>query len=75
MVHIVVAVSGPHNVHHWKIWIPHFLGVGMKNYTHEAVNMIANLKADLLTHIAYIATHNRTVNMLGKEGRGKPMIS
>ena len=65
--------DGPHIVRHWKIWIPHFLGVGMKNYAHEAANMIANLKADLPAHIAYIATHNRTVNMLGKEGRGKPI--
>ena len=46
--------------------------MGMKNYASEAANMIANLKADLPTHIAYIATHNRTVNMQGKAGKGKP---
>ena len=65
--------DGPHIIRHWKIWIPHFLGVGMKNYASKAANMIANLKADLPTHIAYIATHNRTVNMQGKAGKGKPI--
>ena len=65
--------DGPHIIRHWKYWIPHFLGAGMKNYAHEAANLIANLKADFPAHIAYIATHNRTVNMQGKEGRGKPI--
>ena len=33
--------------------------------------MIASLCADLPRHLAYIATHNRTVNTEGKPGRGK----
>ena len=65
--------DGPHIIRHWKYWIPHFLGAGMKNYAHEAANLIANIKADFPAHIAYIATHNRTVNMQGKDGRGKPI--
>lgn len=65
--------DGPHVIRHWKFWIPHFLGAGMKNYASEAANLIANIKADFPAHIAYIATHNRTVNMQGKEGRGKPI--
>ena len=56
-------------------WIPHFLGAGMKNYAHEAANLIANIKADFPTHIAYIATHNRTVNMQGKKEKGNLLIS
>ena len=65
--------DGPHIIRHWKIWIPRFLGSGMKNYTSEAANMIANLKADFPAHIAYIIIHNRTVNMQGKEGKGQPI--
>ena len=64
--------DGTQVIRHWKFWIPHFLGVGMKNYAAEAANLIANIKADFPAHIAYIATHNRTVNMEGKEGKGKP---
>ena len=65
--------EGEHIIRHWKIWIPHFLGVGMKNYACEAANLIANIKADFPAHIAYIAIHNRTVNMQGKPGMGKPV--
>lgn len=65
--------DGEHVIRHWKIWIPHFLGVGMKNYASEAANLIANIKADFPAHIAYIAIHNRTVNMHGKPGMGKPI--
>ena len=32
-----------------------------------------NLTARFPRHIAYIATHNRTVNMDGKPGHGKPL--
>ena len=35
--------------------------------------MMANLCADYPRHIAYIITHNRTVNIEGKTGRGKPL--
>lgn len=65
--------DGPHIIRHWKFWIPHFIGAGMKNYAIEAANLIANIKADFPAHIAYIAIHNRTVNMQGKEGKGKPI--
>ena len=65
--------DGEHIMRHWKIWIPQFLGVGMKNYALEAANMIANVKADFPSHVAYIAIHNRTVNMHGKPGMAKPI--
>ena len=65
--------DGEHILRHWKIWIPHFIGTGMKNYASEVANMIANMKADFPAHIAYIATHNHTVNMQGKPGMGKPI--
>ena len=62
--------DGVHIIRHWKTWIPHFLGVGMTNYASEA---IANINASFPAHVAYIATHNRTVNMQGKAGKGKPI--
>ena len=43
------------------------------NYSTGAINLIAHLEADFPRHIAYIATHNRTVNTTGKSGRGKPI--
>lgn len=64
---------GPQIVRHWKWWLPRFVGTGKKNYAAEAVNMIANIAADFPRHIAYLATHNRTVNTEGKPGRGKPV--
>lgn len=63
--------DGPHIVRQWKLWLPRLIGNGMKNYAVECVNMIANLGADYPKHIAYIAMHNRTVNMTGKAGHGK----
>ena len=63
--------DGPEIVRHWKWWIPRFIGTGKKNYAAEAVNMIANITADFPKHIAYLATHNRTVNVEGKPGHGK----
>ena len=65
--------DGPTIVRHWKLWLPRFIGTGCKNYTAEAINLIAHLKADFPKHIAYIATHNRTVNTTGKPGHGKPV--
>ena len=62
--------DGPHIIRHWKMWIPHFMGTGMKNYAAEAANLIANVKADFPAHIAYIAINNRTVNV---QGKGKPI--
>ena len=61
---------GPHIIRHWKWWLPRFLATGCSNYASEAVNLIA---ADYTKHIAYIATHNKTVNTKGKPGHGKPV--
>ncbi len=65
--------DGPQIVRHWKWWIPRFIGTGKKMYAAEAVNMIANVTADFPKHIAYLAIHNRTVNIEGKVGHGKPV--
>ena len=65
--------DGPHIIRLWKLWLPRFIGTGRKNYAAECVHMIAKLCADLPRHLSYIATHNRTVNMEGKLGRGKPL--
>ena len=65
--------NGPHVIRHWKWWLPRFLGTGRKNYAVESANLLANLAADFPRHISYIATHNRTVNIEGKPGRGKPV--
>ena len=69
--HAIRWENGPQIVRHWKFWIPRFIGTGKKMYAAEAVNMIANLTADFPRHIAYLATHNRTVNTTGKKGCGK----
>lgn len=63
--------DGQHIVMHWKLWLPRFIGTGC-NAT-EAVNLITHLNADFPKHIAYIVTHNHTVNTTGKAGRGKPI--
>ena len=65
--------DGPHIVRHWKLWLPQFIGTGRKNYAAECVNMLANLCADFPKHILYIVTNNRTVNVEGIPGRGKPI--
>ena len=49
------------------------MGTGRNNYSVEAANLIANLQADFPKHIAYVSTHNRTVNMEGRPGCGKPI--
>ena len=43
--------DGPQIVQHWILWLPRFLATGKKNYASEAVNHIANLKADFPKHI------------------------
>lgn len=65
--------EGSHIIRHWKLWLPIFLGTNCYNYAKEAVNLLANLKADFPLHIAYIVTHNRTVNTEGRVGCGKPI--
>ena len=65
--------NGPQIVQHWKMWLPRFLGTGRKNYASESIHLISNLLANFPRHIAYIVTHNRTVNLRGLPGRGKPI--
>ena len=65
--------DGHHIVRHWKLWLPRFLGTGCENYGTEAADLIINLTARFPRHISYIATHNRTVNMSGIPGHGKPL--
>ena len=65
--------DGPHIIRHWIWWLPLFLGTGKRNYAKEAALLVCKLKADFPKHIAHIATNNRTVNMTGKVGRGKPI--
>ena len=65
--------DGEHIIRHWKLWLPYFLGTGSKNYSGEAAHLICNLQADFPKHIAYITTHNRTVNTTGKPGCGNPL--
>ena len=50
-----------------------FVGTGRKNYAAEAVYLTVNLIASFPKHISYIAVHNRTVNMSGIPGHGKPV--
>ncbi len=65
--------QGANIVRHWKLWLPMFLGKKCYNYAREALNMLANLKANYPSHIAHIVTQNRTVNMDGRPGHGKPI--
>lgn len=71
--HAIRYENGPHIVRLWKLWLPRLIGTGRKNYAVECVHHIANLCAELPKHLSFIATHNRTVNMEGKTGRGKPL--
>ena len=64
---------GEHIVRHWKWWLPRFIATGCSNYATEAVHLITNLRANFPKHISNIATHNRTVNMQGKDGKAKPL--
>ena len=67
--------KGPQIVRHWKYWLPQFVATGCKNYAAEAIHLIANITAVVPKHTAlyYIAVHNKTVNMDGKPGHGKPV--
>jgi len=65
--------DGVHIIRHWKLWLPRLAGTGCKNYAVEAANLIANTTARFPRHISYIVTHNRTVNMDGRPGHGKPL--
>ena len=67
--------NGPLVIILWRLWLPMFLGSGRKNYSVEAANLLANLKADWSSSMAFIHTHNRSVNMSGKETVAKLWIT
>ena len=60
--------NGPLVITHWKLWLPRFIATGCKNYAIKCVHLLTNLCTDLPKHLAYIATHNQTVNVEGKPG-------
>jgi len=68
-----IRQEGEQIVRAWKHWAILFLGTNRKNYYNEAFNLICNLQATFPKHVAYIAMHNRTVNIEGKPGHGKPI--
>ena len=43
--------EGSHVIRQWRLWLPIFLGTKCHNYATEAVNLIANIKADFPKHI------------------------
>ena len=65
--------NGDHIIRLWKFWLLYFLGSGCKNYATEAINLICNLQADFPKATAFVVQHNRTVNMDGRPGHGKPI--
>ena len=62
--------EGDQIICYWKHWLILFLGINRKNY---ALNLLCNLTSTFPRHIAYIVTHNRTVNTAGKCHHGKPL--
>ena len=73
LCHAIRFEQGEHIIRHWKWWLPRFIATGCMNYALEAANLIVNLTARFPNHMSFIATHNRTVNMDGKHGHGKPL--
>eukprot|EP00118_Oscarella_pearsei_P012703 m.95669 g.95669 ORF g.95669 m.95669 type:complete len:849 (+) comp36860_c0_seq1:177-2723(+) len=65
--------DGPRIIRHWRMWLVFFLAAKRTNYSFEAANLLANLQADFSRWLAYVVTHNRTVNAVGKYGHGKPV--
>ena len=65
--------EGEHIIRYWKHWLVLFLGTNRKNYSTEALTLLCNLASTFPRHIAYIVTHNRTVNTTGKSHNGKPL--
>lgn len=63
--------DGPRIISHWSWWLVYFLAAKRSNYSHEAANLMANLKTDFSPWLAHIVTHNHTVNITGKPGKGK----
>ena len=71
--HAVRYEEGSHVIRQWRLWLPIFIGTKCHNYATAAVHLLANIKADFLNHVAYITTHNRTVNLSGRPCHGKPI--
>ena len=65
--------DGPSIIAQWRWWLVYFLASKRTNYSQEAANLLANLKSNFSERMAYIVTHNRTVNVSGHPGRGKPI--
>ena len=65
--------EGQHIIRLWKHWSVLFLALNKCNYSKEAMNLLANINASYPKWLAYIVTHNRTVNTHGKAGHGKPI--
>ena len=63
--------DGPTIVSLWRWWLVYFVATGRHRYSREAANLQANIKANYSEQMAYIVTHNRTVNVSGKTGKGK----
>ena len=63
--------NGTRIIQQRKMWLIYFLATGRRNYSNEAANLLANLKADFSKWLAYIVTYNRTVNSSGKPGQEK----
>ena len=69
--HAVRYEDEPAIIMHWKWWLPYFLATARKNYSREAANMLASLKSNFSAAVAFVVTHNRTVNVSGMAGKGK----
>ena len=65
--------DGPGIISHWRWWLIYFLASKRTNNSYEAANLLANLKANFSKRLAYIVTHNRTVNTSGCPGKAKPI--
>ncbi|XP_035697515.1 uncharacterized protein LOC118430637 [Branchiostoma floridae] len=65
--------NGAAIIAHWRYWLPTLLGTGRSQYSSEAANLLANLASDWSEEMAALATNNRTVNLHGREGHGKPI--
>ena len=64
--------EGQHIIRLWKHWSVLFLALSKCNHSKEAMNLLANINASYPKWLAYIVTHNWTVNTHGKAGHGKP---
>ncbi|XP_066272161.1 uncharacterized protein [Branchiostoma lanceolatum] len=65
--------DGPAVVSHWRLWLPTFLGTNRTQYSTEAANHLANMKADWSPKTTYVLTHNRFYNTHGRHGHAKPV--